>query len=161
MFGSHFRGFKCLIILFMPPFVLLCLVSLILRVFADFDFASRVMWVEWRFLRLCESKEVAKEAQRLPTRKYHGQYHGLGGFREKQQKEQVRTGLTEGTTTCPWWRPHSSGGPYFLEFARFYHDCSCPKCLHGLADFIFAIKSYFMTSFIPIFHPLFNIHNLG
>jgi len=40
----------------MPLFLLLHLVSLVLRAFADFDFVSQVMLVEWRFWGLVDQK---------------------------------------------------------------------------------------------------------
>lgn len=61
-FRCHFRGLRCLTIWFIPLFLRLRLVSLVLRDFADFHFVSEVMWVEWRFLRPCWSQKIAKEA---------------------------------------------------------------------------------------------------
>jgi len=42
-------------------------ITLVFRDFTDFDFVSQIMWVEWRFLRLCGLKKIEKEAQRHPT----------------------------------------------------------------------------------------------
>ena len=61
VFGSHFRALACLIVGFMPLFLLLCLVSLILRVFINFDFVSQVCGCN-NDLRACGSKNITQEA---------------------------------------------------------------------------------------------------
>lgn len=125
VFGSHFRGFTCLTLWFIVRFLLLRLVSLVLRISTDFDFVNQVMWIERRFEALW-IKKIAKEDQRHPSWSNHGQNHSLGrskrsskSNKEKPLEQRALRSIRHGAHGM-WWSP-------FHQVILFSHSCSTSK----------------------------------
>ena len=83
VFQNHFMGLLCLVVWFMPLFLVLCLGYTCLRVFEDFNLVSLMNVSRMKIMRPWGSKKTVKEVQRHPTWTYHNQYHGPRGSKKR------------------------------------------------------------------------------
>jgi len=146
---SHFRGLICLIVWFVPLFMLLCLVLLVWEVFADFDLVSPKQDGVMKILRPYGSKNVAKEALRDPTRTNH----------DMQQNKWGRTSVTNGQHYLTMVVPMVHGELCSPRATRFLYDYSCSNRLDIFIDFFSSINTLFLASLHHhIYHSIqFNI----
>ena len=66
MFRSHFRGLKWIVIWFIPLLLLLCVVLLVLSIFAYFDLQAQNMWIKYYFKALW-IKDDTKRGPKTPN----------------------------------------------------------------------------------------------
>ena len=104
VFGSHFRGLIWLIVWYMPLFLLLRLVSLVLRIFIYFWLCEPSYVSSMRIFEALRIKEDSKRFPKDPTRSDHSQNYGPG-----RSKWSSRTNKEESPgQRAPW--PVRGGG---------------------------------------------------
>ena len=88
----------------MPLFPLLCLVSFVREVFAEFDLVNPGHDSRMTVLRPCGSKTIAKMSPVRPARTNCAQNHGLGGSRKSSMQSNGRPPEAADTMVRGW--PH-------------------------------------------------------
>ena len=100
---NHFKGLKWIVMQFLPLFLLLCVVSLVLRGFCRFRLCKHQARIEQMFLRPRGSKKIAEEDQNDPTKAKSTKQDGVKTQRSRSD-EPTRP---EATTAWLWWPPRA------------------------------------------------------
>jgi len=138
VFRSYFRGLKWLIIRFIALFLLLCVVLLVLSIFAEFKFTS----LNHKIKRCFEAMWIKEDSKKRPKMTKHKQSTQTrtstkcsvreAGEREGKSPRRPDRGVHHG----PWWLTHSHAIRHAWSCIPVPSALSIPLRLFGfLCDF--------------------------
>ena len=122
VFGSRFMALGCLLIRFMPLFLLLRLVCLFWEI-CRFWLCETICVSIIKIFGPCETKKKAKEAQRHAAQTNSSRYHDPEGSTRSNETKIDRASEPEATTFWHWWFPWYVVAPSFSRgylFSRVY-----------------------------------------